>query len=93
MLEQKDFERAKACFPPEATEVAHQIYEFLIKNYPSASIFMGGMSVNFQGLNKNYLEKVARKYYSIDLTRYGYQVDYLEKQLREQYDTTETDSS
>lgn len=82
MEEEEDFERIKACFPPESNDMAMNIYRIIADNASVASEWVGGMSPSFIGLNKLYLMDVAEKFHAVELDRYETYIEIFENKLR-----------
>ena len=85
MIEEGDRDMLKACFPPTCSDIAYSVFYAIYSYSKCASIIISGMSVPFQGLDKDYLVRNAKRFKNIDLLRYEPYIDLYERELAKLY--------
>lgn len=76
----------EACFYPQTSYMAHSIYSAISSYSGVASQIIGGMGFSFQGLDKEYLLKMAKKFRNIELVRYEPYIDMYADELEKLYE-------
>lgn len=73
-MEEEDWDRLEACYPPETSYRAWQVFEAINSNWKDSAKFLSGMAISFMGVNKKELSEIAHKFNGVELDRYKYYI-------------------
>ena len=82
----------KACFQPEASEMATAIFNAIRAYSSESSKVTGGMGISFNGIDKIELVKYGKMFRNINLVRYEPYIDMYANGLRELYRIKDKDN-
>jgi hypothetical protein len=89
MIADEEWKMLEATYPPYTFSYYAEAVFRAIQNYSDiASDFIGGMSANFKGLDKDYLIRNSKRFTSVDLSRYEYYIDLYSSKLAEIYNNS-----
>ena len=89
MMEEKNTLMIEACTPPKVIPLAWEVFNAIDSYARASSIIISGMMFSFEGLDKDKLARLAKKWRNIDLTRYEPYIDMYENGLSKLYNKKE----